>query len=110
MKRTQPLVEPPVTPTAPHEAVVHGVTIHDDYAWLKADNWREVLADPSTLPSHIRAHLEAENAYADRMLASTAELRRTLVAEMRGRIREDDASVPARDGPFSYYTRYRVGG
>jgi oligopeptidase B len=100
MKHSQPPAEPPVAPTLPHETVVHGVTLRDDYAWLKADNWREVLADPSVLPGHIRTHLEAENAFAETILAPTAALRKTLVAEMRGRIREDDASVPARDGPF----------
>ncbi|MBS7698437.1 MULTISPECIES: S9 family peptidase [unclassified Chelatococcus] len=110
MKQNQPLAEPPVAPTSPHETIVHGVTLRDDYAWLKADNWREVLADPSTLPAHIRTHLEAENAFADAVLSPLADLRKILVAEMRGRIREDDASVPARDGPFYYYTRYREGG
>ncbi|CAH1669333.1 MULTISPECIES: S9 family peptidase [unclassified Chelatococcus] len=110
MKHSQPPTAPPVAPTTPHETVVHGVTLRDDYAWLKADNWREVLADPSALPGHIRAHLEAENAFAETILAPTAAQRKTLVAEMRGRIREDDASVPARDGPFYYYTRYREGG
>ena len=37
----------------------------DDYAWIRADNWREVLRDPAALPADIRALLEAENAYAD---------------------------------------------
>ncbi|HWN53280.1 MAG TPA: S9 family peptidase, partial [Xanthobacteraceae bacterium] len=55
-------------------------------------------------------HLQGENAYADAVLASTMPLQETLVAEMRGRIKEEDASVPAADGAFSYFTRYRDGG
>lgn len=100
----------PVAEVRPHTYEVHGRVIRDDYAWLKADNWRDVLKDPSTLPTDIREHLASENAYSDAALASTAALRKTLVAEMRARIREDDSSVPEPDGPYAYYTRHREGG
>lgn len=88
----------------------HGQTLVDPYAWLRADNWREVMRDPSLLAPDIRAFLDAENAAADTWFTPHAELRRTLVAEMRARIKEDDASVPATDGPFAYFTRFREGG
>jgi len=100
----------PVAEVRPHTYEVHGRVIRDDYAWLKADNWRDVLKDPSTLPTDIREHLASENVYSDAALASTAALRKTLVAEMRARIREDDSSVPEPDGPYAYYTRHREGG
>ena len=89
---------------------VHGRTINDDYAWIKARNWPDVLRDPSLLPDEIRALLEAENAYCGEMLAPLADLTKTLAAEMRGRIKEDDADVPVIDGPFAYYARHREGG
>ena len=57
-----PPSEPPVF-AEPREFEVHGVRLRDDYAWLKAENWMEVLKDPAVLPPRIRAHLEAENAY-----------------------------------------------
>jgi len=88
----------------------HGETRTDQYAWLRDANWQEVLRDPSKLSPDIRAHLEAENRYYE---AATAELdgrRETLVAEMRGRIREDDSAVPLPDGPWAYSVRYRKGG
>ncbi|MBO6674977.1 MAG: S9 family peptidase [Rhizobiales bacterium] len=90
--------------------VVHGVTLSDPYAWLRADNWQEVMRKPETLAADIRAHLEAENAYAEAALSSLQDLKATLVKEMRGRIKEDDASVPAPDGVYAYGTRYRDGG
>jgi oligopeptidase B len=93
-----------------HEFVVHGVTLRDDFAWLRAENWREVLDDPDRLPVDIRAHLEAENAYSAQALANTTNFRKTLVAEMRARIKEDDSSVPAPDGPFAYFRQFREGG
>ena len=45
-----------------------------------------------------------------RASAGTEALQERLVAEMRGRIKEDDSSVPEPDGPFAYFTRYREGG
>jgi oligopeptidase B len=101
---------PPSAERRPIESTVHGVTLVDDYAWLKAANWQEVLRDPAALPADIRAYLEAENAYAEATLAPVADLRETLVAEMRGRMKEDDSSVPLPDGPFAYYRRFNPGG
>jgi oligopeptidase B len=106
----RPLPPAPVAPVEARETVVHGTTIRDDYAWLKAENWREVLKDPAALPERIRTQLEAENAYTEAVLDGTQELRERLVAEMRGRIKEDDSSVPQPHGPFGYFTRFREGG
>jgi oligopeptidase B len=82
----------------------------DDYAWIKDDNWQAVMRDPSLLKSDIRALLEEENAYTKAMMAGTEALQEQLYQEMRGRIKEDDASVPTPDGPYSYYRRFAVGG
>jgi len=83
----------------------------DPYAWLKDDNWREVMRDTSRLRADIRAHLEAENAYTHASLeAPTSALQDQLFEEMRGRIKENDSSVPAIDGPWAYYRRFREGG
>jgi oligopeptidase B len=108
--RLAPFAPPPQAPVEPKEFELHGVRLRDDYAWLKAENWMNVLKDSSVLPRPIREHLEAENAYAETVLASAAPLRERIVAEMRSRIKEDDWSVPEADGPFAYSTRYREGG
>ena len=77
---------------------------------MRADNWREVLSDPSRLPPDIRALLEAENAYADAVLAPTLGLQKELKREMRARLKEDDSEPPQVDGPWAYYSRFRPGG
>jgi oligopeptidase B len=100
----------PVAPVKPAETLVHGQVLRDDYAWLKAANWKDVLKLPETLPADIRAYLDAENEFSAAMLEDTESLRERLVAEMRARIKEDDSTVPEPDGPFAYYTRYRDGG
>ena len=86
------------------------MTVEDDYAWLKDENWQEVLRKPDVLKPDIRAYLEAENRYTDALLAPTKALQEALVREMRGRIKEDDAGVPMPDGPFAYSWKFREGG
>lgn len=102
--------EAPVAPRKPARITLHGVTREDPYAWLRADNWREVMRDPAVLDAGIRAYLEAENAYTAAAMAPTDALQRTLFEEMKARIKEDDSSVPSPDGPFAYYQRFETGG
>ena len=100
----------PSAPRRPHSFTTHGITVVDDYAWLKDADWQEVLRDPSRLSADIREYLEAENGYTESLLGHTAGLQKTLVKEMRGRIKEDDSSVPAPDGPYAYLRKFREGG
>ena len=94
----------------PFAAINHGIKRVDDYAWLRAENWQAVMRDPLLLDPAIRAHLEAENSYTASAMADTEALQATLFAEMKGRIKEDDATVPAPDGAFAYYSRFVIGG
>ena len=101
---------PPRPEKRPYSDTRHGVTRTDDYHWLRDDDWQDMFRDPSLLDPDIRAHLEAENAYQQALMADTAELQKALFAEMKGRIKEDDSSVPMKDGPFAYGSAYRIGG
>ena len=105
-----PLPTPPRAARRTLSTTRHGVTLTDDYAWLRAENWQEVMRDPSVLDAEIRAYLEAENTYTDALLAPTAPLQAELFAEMKGRLKPDDASVPSPDGPFDYYSSFVAGG
>ena len=58
----------------------HGIVREDDYAWLRASNWQEVMRDPKVLDPAIRAHLEAENEYSNVALANTEQLQTALFA------------------------------
>ncbi|TDT92711.1 oligopeptidase B [Azorhizobium sp. AG788] len=108
--RTHVTPDLPEAPRRPTARTLHGVTVHDDYAWLRADNWRDVMRDPALLPADIRTYLEAENSYSAHYFAAYGELKERLITEMRGRIKEDDANVPSPDGAFAYYSRHRTGG
>ncbi|ASY62074.1 Protease II [Sinorhizobium sojae CCBAU 05684] len=100
----------PVAPKMPLTDTRHGIVRTDDYAWLRAENWQAMFKDPSILNPEIRRHLEAENEYMNAAMADTKDLQKTLFAEMRGRIKEDDSSVPMKDGGFAYGTFYVKGG
>ena len=100
----------PIAAVRPKSVTLHGQTREDPYAWLRADNWREVMTDPAVLNDDIRAYLEAENAFTKAGMAATDGLQETLFAEMKARLKEDDSSVPSPDGDYAYYHRFEVGG
>jgi len=104
------LPKAPVAAKKPVSDTRHGITRTDNYAWLRADNWQAMFRDPSILDPEIRKHLEAENAYMNAAMDDTKPLQKTLFAEMRGRIKEDDSSIPVKDGPYSYGHAYVTGG
>lgn len=101
---------PPQAVKKPVSRDVHGHTLTDDYGWLRADNWQDVMRDPAVLDTEIRAYLEAENAWVEQAMAPTANLQKTLFDEMKGRIKEDDSSVPSPDGEYSYGVKYVTDG
>ena len=104
---TQP--KPPIAHKDPKRIVQFNHVRVDDYAWMKDDNWQAVLRDPGAIKPDVKAHLTQENAYTAAMLAPTQALQAAMFEEMKGRIKEDDASVPAPDGPWDYYVRYEKG-
>ena len=101
---------PPQPRKEPHSDARHGITRIDEYNWLRAGNWQDVFRDPALLDPEIRAHLDAENAYQEALMADTSDLQKRLFQEMKGRIKEDDSSVPIKDGPYAYGSAYRIGG
>ena len=90
----EPHPQPPVARRIRSERTHHGDTLVDEYAWL-ADR-----DDPETI-----AYLEAENAYTAAVTAGQAGLREEIFAEIKGRTKETDLSVPTRKGGWWYYTR-----
>ncbi|ATQ41942.1 S9 family peptidase [Caulobacter mirabilis] len=100
---------PPVAKKIPKRIEQLGRVRTDDYAWMKDDNWQKVLRDPTLIKAEVKEHLTAENAYTKAMLSPTETLQAQMFEEMKGRIKEDDASVPDADGAWEYYTRFEKG-
>ena len=93
-----PAIRPPIARTEHKETILHGVTLVDDYAWMRDKENPDVTA-----------YLEAENAYAEAVMAPYANLRDELYGEMLSHIKQTDVSVPYRDGLYWYYSRTEEG-
>ncbi|MST34446.1 prolyl oligopeptidase family serine peptidase [Acidimicrobiaceae bacterium USS-CC1] len=86
---------PPMAPRRPHRIEIPGQQPRDDdWYWLRDRD------DPA-----VRAYLEAENAYADELLAPTEKLQEAIFQEIKGRVVETDADAPVRDGAWWYWSR-----
>jgi len=90
--------QPPMAEKKPKTTNIHGVTLIDDYFWLREK------ANPAVL-----AHLQAENSYAETMMKPTAALQEKLYNEMLSHIKQTDTNVPYRWGNYFYYTRTEEG-
>ena len=102
--------DPPLAEKRAARDVHHGTERVDDYAWLRVPNWQEVMRNPEALSADVRAYLEAENAYTQEALSDTEVLQEALFKEMKGRIKEDNSTVPAPDGAYAYFMSYVTGG
>jgi oligopeptidase B len=99
----KPASAPPIAARRPHAATHHGVTIEDPWAWLR-DPGYPVVAD-----AEILAHLDAENTYHEAAMAPLKGLVGTIFEEFKGRVKQDDASVPVKDGAHEYRWRFQPG-
>ena len=97
------LTTPPLAAKIPSSTTHHGITVTDDYAWLRDPGYPEVT-DKAVLD-----HLKAENAWFDARMASQQGRIDALFKEMRARIKEADKSVPQKDGDYLYWIEFEEG-
>ena len=101
--KTRPSATPPTAAREPVTLERHGIRWVDPYAWLRDPGYPKV-EDPA-----IRAYLEAENAYFEAVMAPHQERIESLHAELKGRLKDDDSSVPVPDGDWLYHWAYTPG-
>ncbi len=93
----------PIALIKPHIRTLHGDTVVDNYFWL--NDYFKKGPDSSVVVTY----LEAENKYTDTMMKGAESLQSKLFEEMKGRIKEQDESVPYLKNGYYYYTRTEVG-
>ena len=96
--QTTAIPQPPVAEREPRTTPIHSTELQDDYAWMREKESPRVLE-----------YLRAENAYTAAMMAGTEELQTQLYDEILSHIKEDDVSVPYRDGDWEYLVRTEKG-
>ena len=94
---------PPVADKRSHSYSFHGITVEDPYAWLRDADY------PTVDDAEVLAHLHAENAWFEARMAGQKDQVEALFKEMRARIKEDDSSVPQKDGDYFYWTDFEEG-
>ncbi|MEO6152396.1 MAG: S9 family peptidase [Croceibacterium sp.] len=94
---------PPVAARKPSAVTHHGITVSDDYAWLRDPAYPEVT-DPAVLD-----HLAAENRWFEARMQPHQATIDALFKEMRARIKEADKSVPQKDGGYLYWIEFEQG-
>ncbi|MET0365990.1 MAG: prolyl oligopeptidase family serine peptidase, partial [Sphingobium sp.] len=95
--------KPPRAEQRAHAITHHGRTINDPWAWLRDPGYPEVT------DKDVLSYLEAENSWFQAAMDPRQPLIDTLFEEMKGRIKEDDASVPQKDGAFVYWRAFEMG-
>ncbi len=104
-------IPPPVAPRIPHRFTRHGITISDDYAWLKDANWQASRCAIRRFSIRISEPIwKPKTPTRKDVLGHTASLQAELVAEMRGRIKEDDSVCRHPMDRFPISGNYRQGG
>jgi oligopeptidase B len=97
------LQNPPIAARKPHTNEAHGVSWDDDWRWIRDKNY------PDVRDEEVLAYLKSENDYFEAAMAPHKALTDELFEEMKGRIKEDDATVPMKDGDWLYWSEYKKG-
>ena len=99
----------PIAEKIPTKLEKHGDVRIDNYFWMRLSDEQKLSPVKDEHTQKVIDYLEAENEYYDKVTAHTKDFQERLFLEMKGRIKEDDASVPYKDNGYFYITRYEVG-
>ena len=101
--------QPPVAAKKPFTVESNGNERNDDYFWLRLSDEQKNAESPDSQTVEVVKYLTAEDDYATAMMKHTEALQLKLFEEIKGRIKEDDASVPYLDNGYYYQTKYFIG-
>lgn len=94
----------------PVKITQHGQERVDDYAWLRDENWKQIVAgDLNFKNPGIKEYIEYENNFTTAFMEDTKELQKSLYGEILSRIKEDDQSYPAKKSDYYYYKKEEKG-
>ena len=95
---------PPCAEKFPISSNQHGYKLIDPYDWIRDDNWQEVLHSPNVLKKEIRDYIDKENQWTDNQLSNLLPSKEIIFNEIKGRMKEEDKSLPQKDGSWFYFS------
>jgi oligopeptidase B len=102
-------IKAPIAEKNPTILTKHGDVRIDDYYWMKLSDEQKMAEKPDQHTSKVVEYLEEENKYREDMTSHLEGFQETLFEEIKGRIKQDDTSVPYKSNGYFYITRYETG-
>lgn len=85
---------------------IHNEELIDNYSWIKQKNWKEVILDPNKLNAPVKKYLDEENLFKEDQLKDIKDIEKKLFEELKSKIKNEDNSVPKKDGDYFYAYKY----
>jgi oligopeptidase B len=85
---------------------IHNEELIDNYSWIKQKDWKEVILNPSKLNAQVKKYLDEENLFKEDQLKDIKDVEKKLFEELKSKIKNEDNSVPKKDGDYFYGYKY----
>jgi oligopeptidase B len=85
---------------------IHNEELIDNYSWIKQKDWKEVILNPNKLNSQVKKYLDEENLFKENQLKDIKDIEKKLFEELKSKIKNEDNSVPKKDGDYLYGYKY----
>ena len=85
---------------------IHNEELIDNYSWIKQKNWKEVILNPNKLNTPVKKYLDEENLFKENQLKDIKDIEKKLFEELKSKIKNEDNSVPKKDGDYFYAHKY----
>lgn len=85
---------------------IHNEELIDNYSWIKQKDWKAVILNPSKLNAQVKKYLDEENLFKENQLKDINDIEKKLFEELKSKIKNEDNSVPKKDGNYFYGYKY----
>ena len=85
---------------------IHNEKLIDNYSWIKQKDWKEVILNPNKLNAQVKKYLDEENLFKENQLKDIKDIEKKLFEELKSKIKNEDNSVPKKDGDYFYGYKY----
>jgi len=85
---------------------IHNEELSDNYSWIKQKDWKEVILNPNKLNTQVKKYLDEENLFKKNQLKDINDIEKKLFEELKSKIKNEDNSVPKKDGNYLYGYKY----